>query len=173
MPFGLHSAPATFQRAPDSEIGHDMEPHAFAYLDDIIVISAILEKHKENLSCQKFKASLQKQLGKMLTRPVKEPFAVLCAVFVGPLPRSRQGNTLLLVSSMSSQKRVDLASPEVQRPLFPSRNIALIRLPGNRKGRLANIADLKAFHFSTATSEDIDGHHKPGDYTIRRCPRRR
>jgi len=37
--------PATFQRALDSVIGPDMEPHAFAYLDDIIVIGTTLEKH--------------------------------------------------------------------------------------------------------------------------------
>ncbi|KAH8320338.1 hypothetical protein KR059_003817, partial [Drosophila kikkawai] len=36
MPFGLHSAPATFQRALDSAIGPELEPSAFAYLDDII-----------------------------------------------------------------------------------------------------------------------------------------
>jgi len=45
MPFGLHSAPATFQRALDSVIGPDLETHAFAYLDDIIVIGATLEEH--------------------------------------------------------------------------------------------------------------------------------
>lgn len=49
MPFGLHSAPATFQRALDTVIGADMEPHAFAYLDDIIVIGKTLEEHLENL----------------------------------------------------------------------------------------------------------------------------
>ena len=49
MPFGLHSAPATFQRALDSVIGADMEPHAFAYLDDIIVIGRSLEEHMKNL----------------------------------------------------------------------------------------------------------------------------
>ncbi|KAH8294578.1 hypothetical protein KR054_009968, partial [Drosophila jambulina] len=49
MPFGLHSAPATFQRALDTVIGPDMEPHAFAYLDDIIVIGATLEEHVQNL----------------------------------------------------------------------------------------------------------------------------
>ncbi|KAH8300620.1 hypothetical protein KR059_003819, partial [Drosophila kikkawai] len=38
MPFGLHSAPATFQRALDSVIGPDLDPHAFAYLDDIILV---------------------------------------------------------------------------------------------------------------------------------------
>lgn len=49
MPFGLHSAPATFQRALDSVIGPQMEPHAFAYLDDIIVIGRSLEEHLSNL----------------------------------------------------------------------------------------------------------------------------
>jgi len=34
MPFGLHTAPATFQRLLDQVIGPDMEPRAFAYLDD-------------------------------------------------------------------------------------------------------------------------------------------
>lgn len=38
MPFGLHTAPATCQRALDRVMGPEMEPHAFAYLDDIIVI---------------------------------------------------------------------------------------------------------------------------------------
>lgn len=49
MPFGLHSALATFQRALDSVIGPEMEPHAFAYLDYIIVIGTSLEKHVRNL----------------------------------------------------------------------------------------------------------------------------
>ncbi|KAL7723629.1 hypothetical protein ACLKA6_003100 [Drosophila palustris] len=49
MPFRLHSAPATFQRALDSVIGPDMEPFAFAYLDDIIVSGATLEEHVHNL----------------------------------------------------------------------------------------------------------------------------
>ena len=45
MPFGLHSAPATFQRALDRVLGADLEPHAFAYLDDIIITAATLEQH--------------------------------------------------------------------------------------------------------------------------------
>jgi transposase InsO family protein len=49
MPFGLHSAPATFQRALDGVIGPDMEPHAFAYLDDIIVVGRSLQEHMDNL----------------------------------------------------------------------------------------------------------------------------
>jgi len=49
MPFGLHWASATFQRAVDSVIGADMKPFAFAYLDDIIVIRATEEQHLANL----------------------------------------------------------------------------------------------------------------------------
>lgn len=50
MPFGLHSAPATFQRVLDTVIGPELEPFAFAYLDDIIVIGKTLAQHMENLS---------------------------------------------------------------------------------------------------------------------------
>jgi len=49
MPFGLHSACATFQRALDTVIGSEMEPHAFAYLDDIVVIGSTKEQHIANL----------------------------------------------------------------------------------------------------------------------------
>jgi len=35
--------------------------------------------------------------GKMLTQVPKEPWATVCADFVGPLPRSKQGNSMLLV----------------------------------------------------------------------------
>lgn len=45
MPFGLHSAPATFQRLLDQIIGPELEPRAFAYLDDLILISATFEEH--------------------------------------------------------------------------------------------------------------------------------
>jgi len=47
--YGLHSASATFQRALDSVIRADMEPFAFSYLDDIIVIGATEEQHLANL----------------------------------------------------------------------------------------------------------------------------
>ncbi|KAH8286695.1 hypothetical protein KR018_009974, partial [Drosophila ironensis] len=84
MPFGLHSAPATFQRALDQVIGPEMMPHAFAYLDDIIVIGRTLEEHQENLrevfrrlraanlrinpeKCELFKKEL-KYLGHMVTQ---------------------------------------------------------------------------------------------------------
>nr|XP_041631124.1 uncharacterized protein LOC121502187 [Drosophila kikkawai] len=47
MPFGLTTAPATFQRALDTIIGPEMEPFAFAYLDDIIVIGRTKREHLE------------------------------------------------------------------------------------------------------------------------------
>ncbi|KAL6433556.1 hypothetical protein ACFW04_006562 [Cataglyphis niger] len=50
MPFGLHSAPATFQRLLDSVIGPALEPNVFVYLDDIIVISQTFEQHLELLT---------------------------------------------------------------------------------------------------------------------------
>lgn len=49
MPFGLHAAPATFQRLLDKVIGPKMEPFAFAYLDDIVVASKSMEEHLEHL----------------------------------------------------------------------------------------------------------------------------
>lgn len=42
MPFGLHAAPATFQKLLD-RVGPDMEPRAFAYLDDIVVLGGRLK----------------------------------------------------------------------------------------------------------------------------------
>lgn len=45
MPFGLHSAPATFQRFLDLLITQNFEDYAVAYLDDIIVFSESFEDH--------------------------------------------------------------------------------------------------------------------------------
>jgi len=45
MPFGLHSAAATFQRLVDRLIGQDLEPYCFAYLDDIIITGKSFEHH--------------------------------------------------------------------------------------------------------------------------------
>ncbi|GAB1865875.1 Reverse ribonuclease integrase [Camponotus japonicus] len=45
MPYGLTGAPATFQRLLDRLIGPEMEPHAFAYLDDIVVVTRTFEEH--------------------------------------------------------------------------------------------------------------------------------
>ncbi|XP_044755050.1 uncharacterized protein LOC123314004 [Coccinella septempunctata] len=49
MAFGLHSAPASFQRLLDRVIGPEMEPYAFAYLDDIVVLGETLDEHLDNL----------------------------------------------------------------------------------------------------------------------------
>ncbi|XP_041564487.1 uncharacterized protein LOC121467232 [Drosophila elegans] len=49
MPFGLTTAPATFQRALDTVIGPEMEPFAFAYLDDIVVIGRNKKEYLEKL----------------------------------------------------------------------------------------------------------------------------
>uniref|UniRef100_A0A1I8M4C5 RNA-directed DNA polymerase n=1 Tax=Musca domestica TaxID=7370 RepID=A0A1I8M4C5_MUSDO len=48
MRFGLHSASATFQRALDSVIGPVLEPFAFSYLDDIMMIGRTLDEHLAN-----------------------------------------------------------------------------------------------------------------------------
>lgn len=50
MPFGLHSASATFQRLLDAVLGPDLESHVFVYLDDIIVISKTFHEHLELLA---------------------------------------------------------------------------------------------------------------------------
>ena len=49
MPFGLHSAPATFQRIVDKMIGPELEHFAIAYLDDIIITSTTFEDHIKHL----------------------------------------------------------------------------------------------------------------------------
>lgn len=45
MPFGLHGAPATWQRFIDSAIGADLEKHVFTYLDDIIICTQTFRQH--------------------------------------------------------------------------------------------------------------------------------
>lgn len=49
LPFGLHSAPATFQRLLDRIISPELEPRAFVYLDDIVVLGTTLREHTETL----------------------------------------------------------------------------------------------------------------------------
>lgn len=49
MPFGLTNSPATFQRLVDRLLGPEFEPHAFVYLDDIIVVTDTFDKHLEIL----------------------------------------------------------------------------------------------------------------------------
>lgn len=47
MPFGLHNAPATWQRLIDRVLGLDLEPYVFVYLDDIIIVTQTFDKHLE------------------------------------------------------------------------------------------------------------------------------
>lgn len=49
MPFGLHSAGATFQRLLDKVIGPELEPKVFAYLDDLVVVSSTFDEHLQLL----------------------------------------------------------------------------------------------------------------------------
>jgi hypothetical protein len=49
MPFGLLSAPATFQRLMDQVIGPELDPYCFAYLDDIVALGESFEQHLEVL----------------------------------------------------------------------------------------------------------------------------
>ncbi|CAB0042921.1 unnamed protein product [Trichogramma brassicae] len=49
MAFGLAGAPATFQTLMDKIISPKLEPHAFAYHDDIIVATETFEEHKKVL----------------------------------------------------------------------------------------------------------------------------
>ena len=45
MPYGVEGRPATFQQLSDKIIGPEMEPHAFSYLDDIVIVSDTFEEH--------------------------------------------------------------------------------------------------------------------------------
>lgn len=45
MPFGLHNAPARWQRIIDKVLGHDLEPNLFVYLDDIVLVTQTFEEH--------------------------------------------------------------------------------------------------------------------------------
>ena len=82
--FGLHSAPAVLQRTLDQVLGVDLDPYAFAYLDDIVVAAQSLEEHLRILKevfrrlqtarlrtnpekCYFFKARV-KYLGHLVTR---------------------------------------------------------------------------------------------------------
>lgn len=49
LPFGLHSAGATFQRFLDSIIGPDLANIALVYLDDVVVLGRTFDEHLSNL----------------------------------------------------------------------------------------------------------------------------
>lgn len=48
-PFGLHNAPATWQRIIDHVLGPELEPFVFVYLDDVIICAPTFDKHLEIL----------------------------------------------------------------------------------------------------------------------------
>lgn len=48
MPFGLHNAPATWQRFTDKILGN-LEPFVFVYLDEVMIYIQTFEKHLEVL----------------------------------------------------------------------------------------------------------------------------
>jgi len=54
--------------------------------------------------------------GKLLTQVPEEPWATVCADFVGPLPRSKQGNEMLLVLKVSFSKWTELWHCGVRQP---------------------------------------------------------
>lgn len=49
MPFGLHNAPATWQRLIDHVLGPELEPFVFVYLDDVIICTSSFDQHIEVL----------------------------------------------------------------------------------------------------------------------------
>ncbi|XP_066596240.1 uncharacterized protein [Prorops nasuta] len=79
MPFGLTGAPATFQRLLDKIITPDMEPHAFAYLDDIIIVTQTFSEHLEWLD-KIFKRIIAAGL---LINPDKSEFCKTSVTYLG------------------------------------------------------------------------------------------
>ena len=49
LPFGLSQAGATFQRLLDMIIGPECDSYAYAYLDDVVVVSKTFEEHLRKL----------------------------------------------------------------------------------------------------------------------------
>ena len=45
LPYGLCNAPATYQKIMDQLIRPEWEPHVFAYLDDVIIVTESFESH--------------------------------------------------------------------------------------------------------------------------------
>ena len=45
LPFGLHNAPATFQRLIDEVLREEMGIHCFCYMDDIVLTSNTFENN--------------------------------------------------------------------------------------------------------------------------------
>lgn len=45
MPVALHNALASWQRLIDNVSGHDLEPHVFLSLDDVVIVVQTFGKH--------------------------------------------------------------------------------------------------------------------------------
>jgi Reverse transcriptase (RNA-dependent DNA polymerase) len=86
MPFGLMTAPATFQRAIDVVLSSVRFQCALTYLDDIVIYSPTFEQHLKDLSCV---LKLLQEAGVSLKR-AKCSFAALQAKYLG-LKVSREG----------------------------------------------------------------------------------
>ena len=70
MPFGLHTAPATFQRWMN-EVLRDCQRYAGAYLDDAVVFSCSWSEHLDHL----LQVFTQIQKAGLTIKPSKCPFA--------------------------------------------------------------------------------------------------
>ena len=65
MPYGLSQAGATFDRLIDKVIGPELEPFAFSYLDDIIIVTEAYEGH---LKCLEHVLQRIKEAGLTINR---------------------------------------------------------------------------------------------------------
>jgi len=82
----------------------------------------------------RFKPNQMQAAGKMLTQVPEEPWAKVCADFVGPLPRSKHGNQMLLVMIDGFSKWTELvplrsATAESLMKAFRERIIARYGVP--------------------------------------------
>ena len=78
MPFGLHGAPAAFQRMMD-EILRDLGSFAAAYLDDVVIHSTTWQEHLQHI-----RAVMNKLQDAGLTvKPKKCQFATACCTYLG------------------------------------------------------------------------------------------
>jgi len=82
----------------------------------------------------RFKPNQMQMARKMLTQVSEEPWATVCADFVGPLPRSKHGNQMLVVLKDQFSKWTELvplrsATAETLKKAFKERIIARYGVP--------------------------------------------